>query len=215
MRVAVFIVVGLVVGIVLARMNGDDKGPVEGSRPTPTRNEPSRVRWTGPVKAGTVLQRKLQVTDPRYDAVQLSKENDELSTKEIFESEPRDAAFAPVLEKRMHATLSTVFRELDLDDKIRAVETECRTLSCYTRIEVPKEDVRKIYETLSGIMLGDVQEPGIDGSDPEHTYVTLSNLYRASTRDDSEYEQFQSGATWPSLEAAKQRLAEARDEAPR
>ena len=215
MRIALFVVVGLVVGVVLAR-RGEDKSSVGDAAPARSRQQPvARVTWTSPMPMGHVLQRELPATDPRYDAVQLSKENEELSTKEIFDSEPRDPAFAPILEKRMHATLSTAFRELQLEDSIDAVKTECKTLSCYTRIEVSKENGWRVYDSLNGVMMGDVQEPQIDESDPEHTYVTLGNLYRASARDEAAFEEFQSAATWPSLEAAKQRLAESRDEAPR
>jgi hypothetical protein len=115
----------------------------------------------------------------------------------------------------MDGALSTALRELELEDKVRAIKTECRTLSCYTRIEVLKGDGWRVYDALNGVMLGDVQEPGIDESDPDHTYVTFGNLYRASTRDDAEYESFKSEAIRPSLDAAKQRMAESRDEAPR
>jgi hypothetical protein len=108
----------------------------------------------------------------------------------------------------MHDALVTAFRELELEGKIRRIETECKTLSCYTRIEVSKEDGWDVYNAINGVLLGDAQEPGIDESDPERTYVTLGNLYRASTRDDSEYDRFVNEATRPSLDAAKQRLEE-------
>jgi hypothetical protein len=217
MRIVVFVVVGIVVGVVIARMRTDDgRAAVEaGSAAAAGSTASARARWTGPVQSGSVRQRDLQATDSRYDAFLLSKENQELSAKEIFDSEPRDPAFAPTLEKRVHDALATAFRELELEDKIQGVKTECKTLSCYTRIEVSKEHGWEVYNAINGVMLGDSQEPGIDESDPQHTYVTFGNLYRASTRDDAEYDKFLRGATKPSLEAAKQRLVDARHEAPR
>lgn len=217
MRVGLFVVVGVIVGILLARMGGENERSVIEARPQLALKAGSspHARWTGPVQTGTVVQRDLETTDSRYDAFLLSKENEELSTKEIFEREPRDPAFAPTLEKRMHAALATAFRELELEGRVRAVETECKTLSCYTRIEVSKEDGWDVYNAINGVLLGDAQEPGIDESDPERTYVTLGNLYRASTRDDAEYDRFVNEATRPSLDAAKQRLEDTRSEAPR
>ena len=52
-------------------------------------------------------------------------------------------------------------------------------------------------------------------SDPARTYVTIGNLYRASAREDAYYDEFVKAATRPSLDAAKQRMAESRDEARR
>jgi hypothetical protein len=216
MRIAVFVVVGIVVGLIIARSRTDHgRSPVEPRPADSAGSAAGRARWTGPVQSGGVRQRDLQATDSRYDAFLLSKENQELSSKEIFDSEPRDPAFAPKLEQRMHSALDTVFRGLELDDKIQGVKTECKTLSCYTRIEVSKEHGWEVYNAINGVMFGDTQEPGIDESDPEHTYVTLANLYRSSTRDDAEYDKFLSEATQASLEAAKQRLAASRHEAPR
>lgn len=217
MRLALFVVIGVIAGVLLARMRDEDRRSVVDARPQPASKSGSspRALWIGPVQTGAVLQRDLEATDSRYDAFLLSTGNEDLSTKEIFEREPRDPAFAPTLEKRMYAALATAFRELELEDKVRGVETECKTLSCYTRIEVSKEHGWDVYNAINGVMLGDAQEPGIDESDPERTYVTLGNLYRASTRDDAEYEKFVSEATRPSLDAAKQRLEDSRSEAPR
>ncbi len=215
MRLGFFVLIGVIAGILLARMGGDDERSAVDARPHSAlrTGRGPRALWTGPVQTGTVVQRDLATTDSRYDAFLLSRENEELSTKEIFEREPRDPAFAPTLEKRMHDALVTAFRELELEGKIRGVETECKTLSCYTRIEVSKEDGWDVYNAINGVLFGDAQEPGIDESDPELTYVTLGNLYRASARDDAEYDKFVSEATRPSLDAAKQRLEDSHSEA--
>lgn len=217
MRLGLIVGIGVIAGILLARISREDRRVVVDARPQPTASRAStpQALWAGPVQTGGVRQLDLDATDARYDAYLLSKETDELSAKDIFEREPRDPAFAPTLEKRMSAALATAFRELDLEGKIVAIETECKTLSCYTRIEVSKEDGEQVYDAINGVMLGDVQAPGIDESDPERTYVTIVNLYRASTRDDAEYEKFLREATRPSLDAAKQRIEDARREDPR
>lgn len=221
MRTLLFVVIGVIVGVAIARTSVDEARRPDHRRPAPSVGSDSNARapWMVPVRQASIRQRVLQAADDRYDAFLLAQENPELSPKEIFDAEPRDPAFAPTLEKRMHAALATAFRELELEDKIRAVETECKALSCYTRIEVSSEDGWSVYNAINGVMLGDVQHPGIDESDPEHTYITVGNLYRTSARDDAEYEKFLSEGMRPSLDAAKQRTLEAyraaEQEAPR
>jgi hypothetical protein len=217
MRIGIIVVVGVIVGIVLARVCALDGRVSVAARPTTSTDTTASARtgWSAPVRSVPVRQRDLEASDARYDAVLLSKENEDLSTKEIIEREPRDPAFAPTLEKRMHASLAVAFRELELEGKITSVETECKTLSCSTRIEVAREHGWEVYNALNGVMLGDVQEPSIDESDPHKTYVTFSNLYRAGTRDDAYHDEFVKQATRPSLDAAKQRMTEARNEARR
>ena len=217
MRIGLIIVVGVIVGIALARACAPKKRAAVEARTTASSDKAASARagWSAPVRSAPVRQRELEATDARYDAFLMSKENAELSTKEIFEREPRDPAFAPTLEKRMHATLAVAFRELELEGKISSVETECKTLSCYTRVEVPREHGWEVYNALNGVVLGDAQEPSIDESDPARTYVTIGNLYRASTREDAYHDEFVKAATRPSLDAAKQRMAESRDEARR
>lgn len=211
MRTLLFVLIGVTVGVAIARTSGDEARRPDHRRSAPAVGSDSNARapWMVPVRRASVRQRDLQAADDRYDAFLLAHENPELSPKEIFDGEPRDPAFAPTLEKRIRTGLATAFRDLELEDKIRAVETECKTLSCYTRIEVSREDGWSVYNAINGVMLGDLQEPGIDESDPERTYVMVGNLYRASIRDDAEYEKFLSEGMRPSLDAAKQRMLEA------
>lgn len=216
MRLALMIVVGAVVGLLLARMSCHEGSARQHQNlagpPTERRTAPLHV----PATMATVPQRELQASDRRYDPLLLLKEsNGELTPKEVFEGEPRDPAFAPILERRQHTALDTALRELGFDDKEVHMEIECKTLSCGTRIEIAKQRGQRLYDALNGVMFGDLQEPGINDSDPDHTYVTLTNLYRPESRDENRYNDFFNAATRPSLDAAKQRLAKAPDEAPR
>ena len=162
--------------------------------------------WTGFTYDHSVPQRELLPSDARYDPVEFSKQEEDLSSKEIFEREPRDPVFAPVMEKRIQAIHEIVFHELQLEDKIRKVYIECKTLSCYTTIEVAKSDENRAYEELSGIMLGDVQTPSlVADADPDLSDVVIYNLYRPATRDDAYYQRFLEEAVRPPLEFMKRK----------
>ncbi|HEX2691778.1 MAG TPA: hypothetical protein VHN14_34445 [Kofleriaceae bacterium] len=155
-----------------------------------------------------IPQRELPPTDIHYDPVALSREED-LSSKEIFEREPRDPVFASVMERRIHAIYDTVLHELQLEDKVRTVHIECKTLSCYTSLEIIKSDAGdewQIYEELSGIMLGDVQTPSlVAGAVPGRSDVIVYNLYRPASRDDAYYRRFLEEAMRPPLEFMKRK----------
>lgn len=218
MRIVVIIIIGAIAGLVIARSSAcHDRSAIERRNPPPPsakQGQPAPLRVQAPMAA--VLQRDLQPSDRRYNPLLLMEQSsEELTPKEVFEREPRDPTFAPIFERRVHTTLDNALRELGFDDKDVRIETECKTLSCTTRIEIAKAGGQRLYDAINGVMFGDVQEPGIDNSDPDHTYVTLTNLYRPESRDDKQYDDFINGATRPSLEAAKQRMAQARDEAPR
>lgn len=157
----------------------------------------------------SVRQRDLAASDPRYDpVVMMAQEQGMLRAHEVFELEPRDPKYAPMFEKRIAAELGVAIRELGLDDKVRAVHTECKTLSCSTRIEVAKDDLAAVYDAVNGVMLGDSQEPGMDRSGQDVGYVTITNLYRGDARSDAYHARFMAEAFEPALEAAKRRLEE-------
>ena len=216
MRVAIIAAVAIALGVLVARLPA---GPASqppsasfhmkssaGHRPVPQRFAYKNV----------VRQHDMQPTDAGYDPVALlQEEQGALTVNEIFEREPKDPYFAPTLEKRIETALENVFRELAIEDKVRGVDVECKTLSCRTRIELATSDGAKVYEDINGILLGDVQEPGIDDSDPSRTYVTFGNLYRPAMRNEESYRRFVAEGMGPPLEYAKQRLTKARDEARR
>lgn len=215
MRGAVIFALAVALGVGVARLRTRPQSPSslspvdqktsEDHNPVPQRFEYKQV----------VHQRDIEPSDTRYDPVSLLREEQgELTTKELFEREPKDAHFAPVLERRIESALETVFHELELDDKIGRVQVECKTLSCMTRIEVAKSDGAHVYDEINGILLGDVQEPGIDDTDPNRTYVTFANLYRPEMRNDATYQRFVAEGMGPPLEYAKQRM-KARDESRR
>jgi len=152
LRIAVFIFVGICLGVVMARvttrtksLSGDAKRVTSSAKATARieampHSLPLLPPWTGFTYDHSVPQRELLPSDARYDPVEFSKQEEDLSSKEIFEREPRDPVFAPVMEKRIQAIHEIVFHELQLEDKIRKVYIECKTLSCYTTIEVAKSD---------------------------------------------------------------------------
>lgn len=166
MRVAVFVLVGITVGVLGARLCGHGTSPpavapgapasASGSSPAP----PPLARWSAVSREPSVTQRDLAPSDRRYNPVALLREEEGLTLQEVFEREPRDPTFAPVLEQRAHDVLDRVFKELRLDGKIRGVHTECRTLSCYTFIKVDDSDVEHVYDEVNGILIGDSQSPG-------------------------------------------------------
>lgn len=170
-----------------------------------------------PALRAAPLQRTLEPTDSRYDPVELHRESGaELLLEEIFEREPRDPAFAHVLEKRVSVAVDEIVTALDLSEVIRKVNVECRTLSCFTSIEVEKKDVTRVYDLMNGILLGDVQSPsfahGADGS-THLGQVTFYNLYRPERRDESNHQEFLEKAMRPVLEYVREQERKAEDEA--
>lgn len=100
---------------------------------------------------------------------------------------------------------------LALGDKIREVHVECRTLSCYTTIQVSRADLPEVYDQVNGILLGDTQMPGMStDADPGLGEITIYDVYRPATRDNAYYEKFVEEAMRPPLELSKQRAAQRR-----
>jgi hypothetical protein len=217
MRLAAFMLAGLIIGVACAWLRAraqvasvDPAPPLARLEPRHPAAPPSSA---GFVSRATVPQRELLPSDARYDPVaRLAEESDsELTGKEIFEGEPRDPVFAPVLEHRVQAAVDVIARELALGDKIRKVHVECRTLSCYTTIQVPHAELREVYEQVNGILLGDAQMPGVRAdADAELGEVTFYNVYRPATRDDAYYKKFLEEAMQAPLDFVKQRLAQQR-----
>lgn len=209
MRTLCLIVLGVAAGILVAtlrRAHGNEErtasAAVESAGPQIV---PAPSPRYVPRPRALFKQRDLDTTDARYSAVALSQESaGELSASEIFDSEPRDPVFAPVLETRVKKALIGALDELKLSPKVRSIKAECRTLSCDTRLELSRGDVEFVYDQINGIMLGDVQVPGIV-KDGDVGFVTFTNLYRPETRDETYYQRFLDEAFTPALEFAKQR----------
>lgn len=217
MRRAAFVGIGLIVGATFAWLRAPARRPsvapaqvdVAPSRPAASRSS------AGFRSHATVPQRDLAPSHAHYDPVARLREEPDVTVKEIFEGEPRDPVFAPVLERRVQAALDTITRELALDDKILDVHVECRTLSCYTSIQVPRADLEEVYGQVNGILLGDAQMPGMSTAmDPELGEVTIYNAYRPATRDDAYYQRFVEEAIRGPLELSKQRSAQRTSAAP-
>lgn len=182
----------------------------------PPRGAEPPARWGAVARVEKVRQRELKPTDARYDPVALSQEAaDELTALEIFEGEPRSPELAPLLEGRTRSSLDGVLRELGLVERTRGITIECRTLSCRTQIEVSKADGPQLYDQLNGILLGDVQSPSLDTSDPAVSRVVLVDLFRRETTDEAYYRRFVEEAMRPALDYIKQRYAGSGDAARR
>ena len=139
---------------------------------------------------GEAPQRTLSPTDERYNPVAFLREDD-LSPKEVFENEPRDATFAPVLEHRIQAGYSDAFSQLEIDKKIASMKIECRTLSCYTSIDVAAKDGRFVYDRINGLLLGSLHTPGLtDADSPDLSRITFYTLFEPDLRDERAYRRF-------------------------
>ena len=218
MRTAIFVLVGIVVGVAVARLRTTGKSPSRREAPVMSAVEAASPEASMPMGSAYrdgVRQRDLSPKDGRYDPVALLEEDESLSAKEIFENEPRDPLFAPIMEKRAQAVLEIVFRELEIEHKIREIHVECKTLSCYTYIEVSKADGRDVYVDINGILLGDVQTPGlVNDGDRDMSRVTIYNLHRPATRDVAYYQRLLEETMRPPLEYVKQRRRQGSNEAP-
>lgn len=212
MRLILIVIAGALLGTIAARLATPDAVVIPQLEGTKTEGRATRPHVIPPVVPqgdNSVRQRQLAPSDRRYSPVALLREmNGELEVTDIFAQEPRDSIFAPIMERRIKGILAVALQELEISDKVRSVSTECRTLSCYTKLEVDKSDAHYVYDLVNGIMLGDVHVPGIDESVPGFTYVTISTLNRPESRDDSYHERFLMEAMRPALDLAKQRRSE-------
>lgn len=157
---------------------------------------------------GNVAQRDLSATDVRYNAVLLQKE-EELTTKEVFEREPRDPVFAPIFEARLGSGYSRAAEELGFKDKVIKIKSECKTLSCYTEISVAKEDGGHVYDVMNGLILGDVETPGLaDTADPAVSNLTFYTLYDPRMRDDALFNSYVEQGFVPLIQSIKAEQAQ-------
>jgi hypothetical protein len=217
MRLAAFVLAGVIIGVASAWLRARTHVTSVDPAPRLARIEPKPSdQVASPASASSayrapVPQRELSPSDARYDPVARLAEEPDLTLKEIFEGEPRDPGFAPVLEHRVQAAVDVIARELLLGDEILKVHVECRTLSCYTTIQVPQADVREVYEQINGILLGDFQMPDMSkNAGVELGEVTIYNIYRSATRNDTYYKKFVEEAMQAPLELVKQRSARRR-----
>jgi hypothetical protein len=162
-----------------------------------------------------VNQTGIQPTDVRYDAFELHRQSHgDLTAKDIFDNEPRDAKYAPVFERRNLDALAKMEKQLSLEKKIVAVSSECKTLSCVSRVKVAIKDQSSVYGVINSVLLGDVQSPLMEpDDDPAFANITFHNLYRPSMREDSTYLEFVKGGFDVSIQGTLERLAEEQQDA--
>lgn len=196
-------VIGVLIGMaVKGRKRAEPTTPSGEVAPARTRTV-SSASWVRPVRSA-------RVDVPAVEARSQDPEESSWVAEETFgtglsfTAEPRDPVFAPILEQRIRAILDRVIRELELDDVVRGVQIECKTLSCETVLEVDRAYAAQVYELTSGILLGDSQRPGLAHVDAARSHVTLYTQYRADVREDGYHEMFLDLAVWPVLEALKQ-----------
>jgi hypothetical protein len=219
MRLVVFVLAGALLGVIGARWGTKTKAVEVATEAPPSGASTSRV-FPGARRSERSQprhQEDLAPGDPRYDPLAILRADDTIHAKDIFEREPRDPVFAPVLEKRVPAALDEIFKQLKLEDKVHTVHTECKTLSCYTYIEVDDSDVEQVYDEINGIVLGDGHSPGLmHASADKPARVTIYNLYRPESRDDARYQKLLNEGMRPALDLAKQRYLKDpdKDEAP-
>lgn len=71
------------------------------------------------------------------------------------------------------------------------MSVECKTLSCYTRVDVAKGDGRYVYDRINGLLLGSMHAPGLTGADsPDLARVTFYTLFEPDLRDERAYRRF-------------------------
>lgn len=139
---------------------------------------------------GKVAQRDLEASDGRYNPIAYIKEDD-LLPKEVFEREPRDPRFAPVFERRIENGYTDAFRSLGIDQLVKNVKSECKTLSCYTEVEVSKTDANAVYDRINGLAIGDMSSPGqTDGESQDTALITFYTVYAPEMRDDRAFNDF-------------------------
>ncbi len=211
-RLVLIVAAGVAAGVLVARLSGNsDDAPVV--TPAPMAAQQARTGAVATTERAPLVfnrnkvrQRDLAASDPRYDPVKLLEE-EEQTPQETFAAEPRDLKYAPIFEQRLKNTIEDVLRELNLQDKVIAIGVECKTLSCRTYIEVAKADGAAVYDQINGILMGNVQEPGlVDDEDPTHMDISLFNIYEPGMRDESEYKKFLAFALPQNIALAKSNL---------
>jgi hypothetical protein len=148
-----------------------------------------------------VRQRDLEPSDPAYDAIQLGVEA-ELTPKEIFDSEPRDEAFATSQERRLRQTFADVFDRLAVTSGIRGVSVECRTLSCEATVLLDSAEGDHVYDAINGIPFAPVVEVNspTDAAESETRTMTFALLFKPGHRDARAFQQWQANVLWPRVE---------------
>jgi hypothetical protein len=99
------------------------------------------------------------------------------------------------------------------EGKIIALTSECKTLSCVSRVKVAKQDGKSMYELINVIKLGAWQSPTLEvDDDPAYALVTFYTLYHAYMREESAYAAAMDEGFEVTIEAAllwqKERLEE-------
>ncbi|HPH64416.1 MAG TPA: hypothetical protein PLF40_01685 [Kofleriaceae bacterium] len=169
----------------------------------------------GPSRLPTIVrvkQKDLSPTDSRYDAVRLLDEEDgKLTMAEVYEAEPRDPLFAPILEKRMQVTIANVLKALQLSEKITATSVTCRTLSCIATFSIASADADSVYSLLGYVPLAEVRGPGLEVNEmnPDVSEISMKLFYSADQRDDAAFRAWQQRTLWPRVEILKRQQNEA------
>jgi hypothetical protein len=115
---------------------------------------------------------------------------DDLTSREIFEAEPRDIKLAPIFERRIRTSYEDAFRELNIESKVLSLDVECHTLSCFATVEVAKNDGRYVYDRIGGLVLGDVLTPSLEDPDTSGNAKTkLYMLFKPGLREEGNFQQ--------------------------
>ena len=199
-RWSLWIVGGALVGLLYAswirRHDADDSNERASANPSQiSKSQALNSPHSGRLPSAFVYnngqppQRELAPTDPRYDPVAHSRQDD-LTSKEIFEAEPRDTKFAPIFERRIRANYADAFKELHVESKVLSLDVECRTLSCFATIYVVRDDGKYVYDRIGGLVLGDVLMPSWDDSNAsDKAMIKLYMLFKPDLREEENFQQ--------------------------
>lgn len=149
-----------------------------------------------------VRQKDLSPTDGRYDAVRLLDEADgQLTMAEVYEAEPRDLVFAPILEKRMQVTAARVLKDLGLADTVTTKSISCKTLSCIATFSVATSNAADAYAVLGGVPFAEVRGPELQLSetDSDVSEISFKLFFPANQREEAAFRAWQDSTLWPRI----------------
>ncbi len=189
--VGIAVVAGVVVSRLLARSSAGSVTPPPDIVANNVRSGAVAATERAPLvfDRNKLRQRDVATSDPRYDPTLLQQE-EELLPRETYSSEPRDKVYAPIFEKRVRTSLALALHELNIDKKVLAVVVECKTLTCFTYVEVAKSDGREMYDLLNGLPLGNSQQPDlVVDENSEHMGISFYYSYQPEMRSEHTYDQ--------------------------
>lgn len=112
-----------------------------------------------------------------------------LTTSELFEREPRDAAWASAMEEELAHVVEGQARATGLD--LQVLDAECRTSSCRTLVEIAtsdEEDALVYFQGLAplGTRLGWEAVTDADG----RRAISFTTVFEAAMREPADYRAF-------------------------